>query len=251
MTIEHILAPNPVVPRDAALVTAAAHKLNVPYRMTEGNTCYRGGKPGVSDTFASALWAADYLLQLASLGYAGVNLHGGDAQMVANSLGGTLPGDELVLAAHGNPATHPHPYYTPIAKIDGHYQLEPVAYGMKSVQAFLNDNPLVAAQMLPIEFNAGPVNATAYAAAIGEISPKIAIINKDPVTTLAVAIDFARFNVGMLGLKRLTAAGLRSTSMTFTADPSAPPLTGKLGHSGTMVDVPPASALIVEGIFVV
>ena len=34
---------------------------NTHYRMTEGNTCYRGGKPGFSDVFAAALWAADYL----------------------------------------------------------------------------------------------------------------------------------------------------------------------------------------------
>jgi hypothetical protein len=26
------------------------------YRMTEGNSCYRGGKPGMSDAFAAALW---------------------------------------------------------------------------------------------------------------------------------------------------------------------------------------------------
>jgi hypothetical protein len=109
MTIDHILAPNPVVLRDADLVRTCAHKLNAPYRMTEGNTCYRGGKPGVSDVFAAALWSADYLLQLASLGYAGVNLHGGDAKAVADSLGGTLPGDALVLAAHGDAAPPPTP----------------------------------------------------------------------------------------------------------------------------------------------
>jgi hypothetical protein len=32
--------------------------------MTEGNTCYRGDKPGVSDVFAGALWAANYSLLL-------------------------------------------------------------------------------------------------------------------------------------------------------------------------------------------
>ena len=64
--------------------------------MTEGNTCYRGGKPGFSDVFAATLWSADYCLLLASLGYSGVNLHGGSAKQVANSLGGTLPGDALI-----------------------------------------------------------------------------------------------------------------------------------------------------------
>ena len=71
--------------------------------MTEGNTCYRGGKPGVSDVFAASLWAADYLLELASLGYAGVNLHGGDGQMVANSLGGLGMGTVLSKGARRSP----------------------------------------------------------------------------------------------------------------------------------------------------
>jgi hypothetical protein len=48
-----------------------------PYRMDEGNSCFGGGKEGVSDAYASALWAADYLLRAACAGFAGVNLHGG------------------------------------------------------------------------------------------------------------------------------------------------------------------------------
>ncbi len=50
---------------------------NLPYRMTEGNSCFGGGKPDVSDAFASALWGADYMLHCACAGYSGVNLHGG------------------------------------------------------------------------------------------------------------------------------------------------------------------------------
>jgi len=49
----------------------------VPYRMNEGNSCFGGGRPAVSDAYASALWAADYMLHAASVGFAGVNLHGG------------------------------------------------------------------------------------------------------------------------------------------------------------------------------
>lgn len=47
------------------------------YRMDEGNSCFGGGRPGVSDAYASALWAADYMLRAASEGFAGANLHGG------------------------------------------------------------------------------------------------------------------------------------------------------------------------------
>ena len=153
--IDALLHPDPHVPQVASVVRAAATKLNTAWRMTEGNTCYRGGKPGLSDVFAAALWAADYMLLLASLGYAGANLHGGDARMVAESLGGTLPGDALV---HDDPASHPHPYYTPIAHIGRRYVAEPVSYGMRFAQRFAG------AQMIPIDFDPGAVNATAYAA---------------------------------------------------------------------------------------
>jgi len=50
---------------------------SVPIRMTEMNSCYGGGKPGVSDTFASALWGAEMMYRLAAAGAAGVNFHGG------------------------------------------------------------------------------------------------------------------------------------------------------------------------------
>ena len=56
---------------------ASAHSDGLLFRMTEGNSCFGGGKPGVSDAFASALWGADYMLTCALAGYCGVNLHGG------------------------------------------------------------------------------------------------------------------------------------------------------------------------------
>ena len=153
---ETLLHADPKVAQVAATVrAAAAAKLNTAWRMTEGNTCYRGGKPGLSDVFAASLWAADYMLKLASLGYAGVNLHGGDGKMVAMSLGGKLPGDDLV---HDDPASHPRPYYTPIAHIGDKYVAEPVIYGMRFAGRFAG------AQLIPVDFDPGPVNATAYAA---------------------------------------------------------------------------------------
>jgi hypothetical protein len=173
ITTDFILQPDPRVPKLAEMVSAAATKLQTKWRMTEGNTCYRGGKPGVSDVFAASLWAADYLLLLASLGYSGVNLHGGDGKMVAESLGGTLPGDEIVLAEHGDPANHPHPYYTPIAHIGDSYIAEPVSFGMRFASAFAG------ATMIPVDFNPGSVNATAYAAKRPNGQMILAILNKD------------------------------------------------------------------------
>lgn len=44
------------------------------YRINEVNSFSGGGKPGVSDTFASALWVLDYMFMLASAGCEGVNI---------------------------------------------------------------------------------------------------------------------------------------------------------------------------------
>ena len=161
----------------ASVAGAAAEHLKTQLRMTEGNTCYRGGKPGVSDVFASSLWAADYLLLLATLGYSGVNIHGGSGKAVADSLGGTLPG-ELLMADRNAP--HPRPFYTPIAEVDGRYLAEPIYFGMKFAQRFAG------AQMLKTDFDPGSVNATAYAAILQSGQTIIAIINKDAQRDLAI-----------------------------------------------------------------
>jgi hypothetical protein len=52
-----------------------AHDAGLPIRVTELNSVTCGGRPGVSNTFATALWAPDVLFALARTGVAGVNLH--------------------------------------------------------------------------------------------------------------------------------------------------------------------------------
>jgi len=71
INIPNLLKPATMqrVQNTANIATAAAGKMGARVRMAEGNTCYRGGKPGVSDVFAAALWSADYSLLLASNDY--------------------------------------------------------------------------------------------------------------------------------------------------------------------------------------
>src|SRR5271154_4494400 len=145
VNIPNLLKPATMqkVQNTANIASAAASKMSARVRMTEGNTCYRGGKPGVSDVFAAALWSADYSLLLASNVYSGVNLHGGTGKSVANSVGGFLPGDVL-LKENGESsdqiAAHPHPFYTPIATFGSDYVMEPVAYGLKFAGALSGGN---------------------------------------------------------------------------------------------------------------
>ena len=55
----------------------ASKAAGIPFRLGECNTASGGGSRGVSDTFASALWAVDFLFEVAQRGGAGVNMHGG------------------------------------------------------------------------------------------------------------------------------------------------------------------------------
>jgi hypothetical protein len=78
MNAERLLAPaNPKLDQQMAAVAAMTSKTGMRFRLTEANSCFGGGEPGVSDAFASALWGADFLLSAASAGYLGVDLHGG------------------------------------------------------------------------------------------------------------------------------------------------------------------------------
>jgi hypothetical protein len=54
---------------------AMAHRHGLAFRVDEMNAVTCGGRAGVSDTFASALWVIDALFELRRLGVDAVNLH--------------------------------------------------------------------------------------------------------------------------------------------------------------------------------
>jgi len=169
VTIERLLGGNPDVPAQTRRIEAAARARGRAYRMTEGNSCYRGGKPGMSNAFAAALWAGDYMLQLAGLGCAGVNLHGGSSAFLTAGLGDHTPGME----ASKGPQTVRSGFYTPISSEPGSaVKATPVFYGM------LLANQFAGGTLLRVDRSIEGVNATAYAAQ-HKTGFKIAVFNKD------------------------------------------------------------------------
>ena len=219
VNIPNLLKPATMqkVQNTASIATAAASKIGARVRMTEGNTCYRGGKPGVSDVFAAALWAADYSLLLASNDYSGVNLHGGTGKSVANSVGGSLPGDAL-LQAHGETpeqiAAHPHPFYTPIATFGSEYLLEPVGHGLKFAGSFSGGTLLKTD--FATKLQAAGVNATAYAAKLAGGQTTVIILNKDEVADLEVELEFGNVMSGHVETETLHAPALDSREAHIT-----------------------------------
>jgi hypothetical protein len=127
-----------------------AHSAQLPYRLCETASYSGGGKSGVSDTFAAALWALDYLFVLASYGCGGVNMETG-----VNHLGWIS-------------------HYTPISdNLAGHYGATPEYYGLLAfVQA-------ARGELIAVSCNTGGVNLTAYATRQNRDAMTLAVINKD------------------------------------------------------------------------
>jgi hypothetical protein len=76
-TLSRLLAPRASrgLAGQLAAAVRAAHRKRLPLRVDEINSVACGGAPGVSNTFASALWALDTMFALARTGVDGVNVH--------------------------------------------------------------------------------------------------------------------------------------------------------------------------------
>lgn len=145
MNIDLLLHPGARFDSSCREALDSAKAAGLPFRMSEGNSCYNAGKPGVSDTFASALWAGDFCLQLASMGCVGVNLHGG---------------------ANG--------FYSPIVgSIGSGFVVRPEFYGLMLAQQFAGRT------LHPTTMEAQGANLTAYAGGESGATSLVAIFNKD------------------------------------------------------------------------
>ncbi len=158
--------------------------------MTEGNTCYRGGKPGVSDVFAASLWGRRLpppprLQRLRRR----QPFTAAPANPSATPSAATSPAIDLVLAAPRRP------FQTPASVLHAdrshRRQLRPRA---RSLRPMLFANHFAGATSFPIDFNPGSVNATAYAATLPTGQRIVAIINKDAHQSLT--LDLPNYRQG-------------------------------------------------------
>ena len=78
-TLENLLAPSTMrrVVEIVGPLAEVCREHGVPLSIDETNSVTRGGAIGVSDTFASALWALDYVFTLAGQGVRAANFHVG------------------------------------------------------------------------------------------------------------------------------------------------------------------------------
>jgi hypothetical protein len=170
-TRETLLSPDPKLGPDLATAMEAARNAGLPYRMSEGNSCWNGGQPGVSDTLASALWVVDMMLAFAQGGCAGVNLHGG-----------------------GNG------FYTPIAgSLAGGFAPRPEYWGMRLAQT------LAGSTLVESTLTCSDNRVRAYAASRGAVLVLLAINKTDRAA--AVETRFAGAKRSTSGLVQRVLCG--------------------------------------------
>ena len=200
VTIQNLLRNNPNIGKSAKEIVDLAAQNHLYYRMTEGNSCYRGGKPGMSDTLASALWGGDYVLTLAAAGCAGVNLHGGSRNILKAALGNHLPGEQIENESSDSKGS----FYTPIAgEVNYGFKARPIFYGMMLANQFAET------EMKDVVLEAGNINATAYAGKAKD-GWRIAVFNKDAYNDLDLKAELPE-PVNNARIWRLTGPGIDAT----------------------------------------
>ena len=164
---------------------AIAHAHGLPFRIDEMNSVSCGGARGVSDTFASALWALDALFEMAHAGVDGVNIQ-------------TSPGGSYEL-------------FTPHL-VNGVWQatVRPEYYGlMMFAQAATPGS-----RLLPLSATGSPL-VKSWATRAQNGTTRVVLINKDVAHAHIVHLTLAGVR-GSAALQRLLAPSARATSgVTF------------------------------------
>ena len=173
----------------------------------------------MSDTFASALWGADYLFDLAEQGVVGANFHGG-------------------FSTHG---------YTPIAlDKNSQYFARPLYYGMLLFHAAAEG------RIVPVQVNT-PLNVTAHAVLGSDGSFHLVIINKDAEQPISAEIDSGKPYSSAMALRLLAPSldaqdGITLAGSSVSTDGTwLPSVEERVDRKAAayQIAVPPASAVIV------
>jgi hypothetical protein len=178
-TIQELISyPDTALESYLTTLEVSAESAGVPFRLAETNSFYNGGAPGISDSYASALWAIDHLFTIALGSGVGANFHGG--------------GDGTG--------------YTPIADNDGVVvEARPEYYGALLV-ALAGQGSL-----LNTSISAGSLNVSAYTVQNSATQLSVILVNKDTTQNL----QFTASCPGMVqsaSMQVLTGPSLAATS---------------------------------------
>jgi len=197
-----------------------ADSFKIPFRMGECNSFYNGGQYGVSDAFASTLWALDYMYALALEGCAGVNFHGG--------LGGP---------------------YTVVARQGSTYSARPIYYGILAFQLGSKG------KFISSVVTNNHINLDTYSVLDSSNNIFTTIINKDTTENAVIDLDAGNPNYKSAEYISLLSPSLRDT-ITVTLGGQSVNISGTIGAYNwqtltvsdhkSKISVPAASAVIVK-----
>lgn len=225
-SIEKLLGVDPKLQPQLTALKAASQACGVPYRICEVNSFSGGGRPGVSDTMAGALWALDYMFTLAANGCAGVNMETG-----VNHL-------DFISS------------YSPIGDDEhGHYSAKPEYYGMLAF-ALVGKG-----QLLAVESDANSSEIKVYATQPSRGAIALTLINKGAAAPVISVNLGEHTKAKQASLIRLSGPAIDAkTGITLGGAEVMPDGTWKAASTEVLrlksgqliVTLPPASAAIVH-----
>ena len=167
-------------PGQLGKINTLATSYSIPYRITECGSVASGGRAGLSDAFGSALWALDFMWQVATNNGQGVNFHGSATAL-----------------------------YTPIARTNGVIVPRPGYYAMLAF-AYGGSG---GSSILPVALTANGKLCTAYACTKNG-KTFVTLVNRDTVN-LSYTLNLTN-TVTEMDLYRLTASSITAkTGITF------------------------------------
>jgi hypothetical protein len=206
-----------------------AHQHHATFRVDELNSVACKGQPGVSDTFASALWMVDALFAMARSGVDGVNIH-------------TLP------------AANYHPFT--FQRVNGHWvgEVQPEYYGillfteaappgsrLLAVSATADPDIRVRATLTPTgQINVVLINDSLTAAKTVQIAPPGGATTPAVVERLSASSATATDGVTLAGQSFGTETATGTLTGPFQVDHLQP------ANGQYLVDLPAASAAMVS-----
>jgi hypothetical protein len=173
---------------------ATAQALHVPIRLDETNSAVGGGVAGMSDVYASSLWALDYNLVMAQAGFAGLNFHSGFGVCGAPLFNGRFQ------------------RYTPLCAANDADAQAKVLTAMPEYYGLYMATRMGSGRFLPVAVSSDH-NVTAYAVQGNDGRLRIAVIEKDDTsgTAVPVSINLGRGN-GIAAVLHLTGQTLDSAN---------------------------------------
>jgi hypothetical protein len=217
---DNILTPDPKLAPYLATFNNESTKYHLPFRISECNSVWGGGKAGVSDVFASSLWALDFMWTVAENKGQGINFHGGGSFFV----------------------------YTPIADENGEFVARPEYYAMLAFKYGATGQTII-----PAAITQPGYNISAHACVNTDNSYSITLINKEKAKQFSFTVKLSR-TASTIKVARLTAPSINSTNdITFAgsivkSDGTFKPATTEyytVNQKSFTVSIPAASAAVI------